>query len=133
MVAFKKENEIANNTGTLAFIGDAVFELHIREYALHVGIINLDELNRFKVRYVRAEAQALAIKAMQDSLSNEEAGIVRRARNKKTTTKAKNAELMDYKWATAFEALIGYHYIQKNKDRLRQLINTAINIIEEHL
>ena len=67
---------------------------------------------------------------MFDGLTEEEQRLVKRARNKKFTTKARNADPVTYKWATAFEALVGYLYLAGETERLGQVIEEAIAIVE---
>jgi ribonuclease-3 family protein len=119
-----------NNAGVQAYIGDAIYELYIRRYTIQSGVSRTDAMNRFKVRYVKASAQAKVIKTILENLTEEEQGVVRRARNKKVSTKPKNADLMDYKWATAFEALLGSLFIAGNETRIEEIIEQAIEIIE---
>jgi ribonuclease III family protein len=117
---------LASNTTMLAFIGDAVYEVQIRNHVLKSGEVRADLLHKAAVKYVRAEAQAGALKAMMPGLSEEEVALVKRARNKKITSKPKNAEPMEYKMATAFEALIGALYMAEDHQRISQLIEQAI-------
>lgn len=126
----EKQNIAYMNTTVLAFLGDSVYEVHVRDHVIGKGQVNADILHRAAVRFVRADAQAYALKTMMDELSEEEQNLVKRARNKKTATKAKNADPVIYKWATAFEALIGYLYLSENKDRMEELIQRAIELIE---
>ncbi len=119
------------NTTVLAFLGDAVYETYIRRHVIKKGQVNADLLHRAAVRFVRADAQAYALKAMMDELSEEEQNLVKRARNKKISTKPKNADPVDYKWATAFEALIGFLYLSQNHDRMEERIGRTIELIEE--
>lgn len=118
------------NTTVLAFLGDSVYETYVREHVIRKGQVNADLLHRAAVRFVRADAQAFALKAMMEELSEEEQGLVKRARNKKISTKPKNADPVVYKWATAFEALIGFLYLTENHDRMEEIISDAIEIIE---
>lgn len=118
------------DTTTLAFIGDAVYEEYVREYVLKCGIIRADKLHSQAVRFVNAPAQAKIMKSLFDDLSEQEQALVKRARNKKTNTKAKNSSPMDYKWATAFEALIGYYKLSRQIDTMEETILKAINIID---
>ncbi|MDD4583683.1 MAG: ribonuclease III domain-containing protein [Eubacteriales bacterium] len=114
------------NTTILAFMGDAVYEMHVREHLVHTGQIHGDKLHRAAVKYVRAEAQAEAIKGMLDILSQDELGLVKRARNKQITSKPKNADPLTYKWATALEALIGYLYLEGKWERMEEIIGKAM-------
>ncbi|MCL1808293.1 MAG: ribonuclease III [Clostridiales bacterium] len=113
------------NTTALAFIGDAVYELHVRERVLESGQANADRLHSMAVKYVKAEAQAKAVRSIIDELSEDEQDLVRRARNRKPATKPKNADPLTYKMATAFEALIGRLYLDGDEKRLEEILNLA--------
>jgi len=113
------------NTTALAYIGDAVYEVHVRNHVLQSGQVNADKLHQMAVKYVRAEGQAKALKAIFDELSEEEQNLVKRARNRKATSQPKNVDPVVYKLATAFEALIGYHYMADNQSRLNEIIALA--------
>lgn len=124
----KIKNLKAVNTTALAYMGDAVYEQAVREHILKRGSYNVNALHQLATRYVRASAQAKVIKTIYDELSEEEQSLVRRARNRKYHTKAKNADPMTYKWATAFEALVGYLYLAEDETRLQQVIDRALEI-----
>jgi ribonuclease-3 family protein len=113
-----------------AYIGDAVYELHIRTYAISTNKNRIHMVNRMSVKYVRASAQAYAVKNMQEFLSEEEWLLVKRGRNQKTISSPKNANITDYKYATGFETLIGYLYLKEEIGRLTEIIAKAITIIE---
>ena len=118
------------NTTALAYIGDAVYEVYIREYVMKYAAAHADRLHREAVRYVSAAGQAKAIKKMFDSLDEEEQQLVKRARNHKYSSKARSASPMDYKWATACEALIGRVHLDGNIAREKQLVAQIIEIID---
>lgn len=111
-------------------MGDAVFETYVRAHLLKGGEFHADKLHKSAVRFVRAEAQAGLVKEILDDLTEDEMALVKRARNRKSATKPKNADPVDYKWATAFEALLGYLFLSEEKARLEQIIEKAIQIIE---
>jgi len=115
---------------TLAFVGDAVYEVYVRAALAEKGHLPVSRLHKESVRYVRASAQAAAIKALLPALSEEDAAIVRRARNHKPKTMPKNADPALYKWATAFEALIGYYFLSGKKEESDALIKEAMSIID---
>lgn len=119
------------NTTILAFLGDSVYETYVRRYVIGKGQVNGDLLHRAAVRFVRADAQAYALKVIMDRLSVEEHTLVKRARNKKISTKPKNADPVVYKWATAFEALVGFLYLSGDTERMEELICKAIELIEK--
>lgn len=118
------------NTTALAFMGDAVYEVYVRQRVMMSGQPAADKLHRMAVKYVNAESQAKAIKALYDDLPPEEQTLARRARNRKTATKAKNADPVAYKWATAFEALIGHLYLTGQRERMEEIIQLAMGIID---
>ena len=126
----EKQNIAYMNTSVLAFLGDSVYEVDVRKHVIEKGQVNADLLHRAAVRFVRADAQAYALKAMLEDLTEEELGLVKRARNKKISTKTKNADPVIYKWATAFEALIGYLYLSDNHQRMNEIIIRAMELIE---
>lgn len=118
------------NTTALAYMGDAVYEQFIREHILTKGTADVNKLHRISTMYVSAPAQAKIIKSLFDDLSEEEQKLVKRARNRKYHTKAKNADPVTYKWATALEALVGYLYLSGDMQRLTELCERAVEVIE---
>ena len=118
------------NTTALAYMGDAVYEQFIRERILTKGGTDVNKLHRISTMYVSAPAQAKIIKSLFVDLTEEEQKLVKRARNRKYHTKAKNADPVTYKWATALEALIGYLYLSGDKQRLAEICEKAVEIIE---
>ncbi|MCI5687086.1 ribonuclease III domain-containing protein [Anaerovoracaceae bacterium 42-11] len=119
------------NTTALAFIGDAVYEVFIRKYVMERGPHNADMLHRKAVFYVRAEGQAKAVKSLiRDFLTEEEIAFVKRARNHKSVSKSRSAGPVAYKLATAFEALIGYLYLDGQQERLAGVMEEAVSRIE---
>lgn len=121
---------IKMDTTTLAFVGDAVYEEYVREYVVQCGTQKADRLHAQSVRFVNAGAQANIMKTLLDDLSEDEQTLVKRARNKKTRTKAKNASPVEYKWATAFEALIGYYKLSGQIEKMEDIILKALNIVD---
>ncbi len=121
------------NTTALAYMGDSVYEVYIRRHVMETGHVHVDRLHAMAVPFVKAEGQAKAIKHLMDSdfLTEEEQTLTKRARNHKIASKAKNATPMDYKWATAFEALIGYLYLLGDIGRMEEVIDAAIDYIEK--
>ncbi len=123
-------NLLYMNTTALAFLGDAVYETYVRTRLIQRLQGDADRLHKAAVKYVRAEAQAMAMKQLLPSLSEEELGLVKRARNKKISTKPKNADPVLYKWATAFEALIGYLYLAGERSRMEEIIDAAMESVK---
>lgn len=102
----------------LAYLGDAVYELLVRTYLIEKRNVSVNKLHKEAVKYVKAEAQANILFSLEDELTEEEWTIVKRGRNAKSGSVPKNANLSDYKYATGFEALIGYLYIIGEIDRI---------------
>ena len=117
------------NTEFLAYMGDAVYEQTVREKLILEGGVRVDSLHHQAIGYVNAEAQAKAIKEIIDDLPEDEQALVKRARNHKFHSKAKHADPVTYKWATAFEALVGYYYLAGEKEKLDSLMERAFSII----
>ena len=119
-----KELVIMNNVLSLAYIGDAVYSLYIREFLINKGICKVDKLQKESVNYVSAKAQAKFVESMINSnfLSEDELDIFYRARNHKGTRHPKNTDIITYKYSTGFEAIIGYLYMNNNINRLEEFI-----------
>lgn len=120
------------NTTALAYMGDAVYEVHVRSHVIKSGQVNTDMLHQMTVKYVKAESQAKVLKAIFNRLSEQEQELVKRARNRKTISKPKNVDPVSYKLATAFEALIGHLYLSENEERLNEVITMAFAEIEKN-
>lgn len=119
------------NTTALAYLGDAVYETFIRERVIQTGQTHADQLHKSGVKYVCASGQAKVIKLLLPLFSEKEAALIKRAKNHKSATKPKNVDHVTYKWATAFEALIGYLYLSEQDERLAELMLKAAEITEE--
>ena len=113
------------DTNAMAFMGDAVYEVYIRRMLIRQGVRGAHRLHNKAVHFVNASAQARALRAISDELSEEEAIIVRRARNHRTATKAKHADPVTYKLSTAFEALLGYLYLSERPARAEHFMERA--------
>lgn len=111
---------------TLAYIGDAIYELVIRTIVVERSNTSANNLHKKAVRYVNAGTQAQMIEALREELSEEERAIYKRGRNAKSYTTAKNASVIDYRKATGFEALCGYLYLTGRQERMLVLIRSAI-------
>jgi len=97
---------------TLAYIGDAIYDLIIRTIVVERANRPANKLHKTVVRYVNAGAQAQMIMALEEELTEEEKAVYHRGRNAKSYTSAKNASIADYRKATGLEALFGYLYLQ---------------------
>lgn len=116
---------------TLAYLGDAVYEMVIRTICVKRANMQTQKLHRKVTGYVSAKAQAKMMGALIGELTEEEEGIYRRGRNSKPYTKAKNASMEEYLKATGFEALVGYLYLQKEYERMNALIAHGIEALQE--
>lgn len=114
------------NVITLAYIGDAVYELYIRESFLKKGITKVEELQKEVTKYVSAKGQAKILKELiqKEELTEEEIEIVKRGRNYKRSIHPKYTDLGTYKLSTGFETLIGYLYLDNQKERLNEIFQT---------
>lgn len=112
---------------TLAFIGDGVFDLFVREEIVCAANRPVKELNKLKVERVRCEAQARLFEKLEPYLTEEELEIFRRGRNAHTSHTPKNASSYDYHTATGLEALFGFLYLSDRTERIRDLIKLSEN------
>lgn len=104
----------------LAYIGDAVYELLVRTYLLKKGL-TVKQLHKATINFVKAKAQASIVHNLEESLTEHEKTLVKQGRNAKSNTIPKNAELIDYKYATGFETLVGELYLSGNDERLSEI------------
>jgi len=125
------KNTTMYSPAQLAYAGDAVYEMLVRSYIIKNNDINVNKMHRLTVKFVKAKAQAYIVSKLDNELTDEEKTIVKRGRNAKVTSSPKNAELMDYRYATGFEALVGYLYLNDELDRLMELFDKIIEIIEK--
>jgi ribonuclease-3 family protein len=114
---------------TLAYIGDAVFSLFIRESQIEKGDKKTGRLQREAIDYVSAKAQASIVDSILNFLEEDEKYIYKRGRNANSQTVPKNANPGDYRKSTGFEAVLGYLYLLKKEDRLKKVLREAYNII----
>lgn len=106
----------------LAYIGDAVYDMIIRTIVLNNGLGKVKNFHRQTSSIVKAEAQALLMKAIEEELSEEEMAIYKHGRNAKSSTSAKNASIQSYRIATGFESLVGFWYLNQELDRGMKII-----------
>ena len=116
---------------TLAYIGDAIYELVIRTILVEKGNTQVNKLHQRASKLVKASAQSAIIEKLKPYLTDEEMGGFKRGRNAKSFTMAKNASMSDYRRATGFEALMGYLYLTEQWDRMLELIKIGITEGEE--
>ena len=122
-----KKNINLINPLVLAYIGDSVYEVYVRTKVVNDGMLKTNKLHRLSTEYVKAKAQAEALVSILENLTEEELNIVRRGKNANSNTIPKNADVMDYKKATALEALIGYLFLSDKIERLNEIIDLILN------
>ncbi len=112
------------NIITLAYLGDAIYEVYVREYLIRKGIAKVDLLQKEAIKYVSAKNQCKILNSLIEKgiLSEEEIEIVKRGRNYNRESHPKNTDVITYKMSTGFEALVGYLYLE-NRQRLDEIIN----------
>lgn len=113
------------STPALAYLGDSVIELCVRELLVDMGFSSSKHLNSAALGFVRAENQAEAMKKLLPSLSEEESAIYRRGRNIGHTNTPKNATVGQYRMATGMETLFGYLHLLGRKQRIDELFRLA--------
>lgn len=122
----KKEDVIQMSPLVWAYMGDAVYEKFIREYVIKQGLCKNGLLHKKSIKYVSANGQVIILKRIEEKLTEEELDIVRRGRNSNPHSHAKNADIVDYKYATGFEALIGYLYLTEQIERLEEILKMCV-------
>jgi len=112
----------------LAYLGDACFELYIRSRIVKDNSqLPPDKLHRLTVSFVRASSQSDIVHGIWDDLSEEERAVVKKGRNAKSGTSPKNADITQYRYATGFEALVGYLLLAGSNDRLMEILDMSYN------
>ena len=115
---------------TLAYIGDAIFELVVRTVLVERKNTQAEKLHKAATKIVKAETQALMIEALKEELTEEELAVYKRGRNAKAVTRAKNATMSEYRRATGFEALMGYLYLKGEMERMIKLKHLGVEKAE---
>ena len=113
---------------TLAFVGDGVYDLFVREYLVRKANRGVGELNKIKVSLVNCKSQAQFAKAILPSLSEKELAVYKRGRNAAPKCTPKNGSVADYHSATGLEALFGYLYMNNQKQRAYDIFKMIIHI-----
>ena len=111
---------------TLAYIGDAVYEMIVRTILVERGNAPVNVLHKHASKLVKAEAQADAYHRIKELLTEEEMSVFRRGRNAKSYTSAKNATIGDYRVATGFEALFGFWYLTGQTERMLEMAKAGM-------
>ncbi len=112
---------------TLAYIGDAVYELHVRMHVLGSGHAKSGALHKRSVHYSKASFQAAAGERLHEVLTEDEKQLIQRGRNSSPGTMAKNVSPQTYRLASGFECLIGYLYLAGEHERLEEIIRMVLN------
>ena len=115
----------------LAYVGDAVLELYIRNYLVNKKAVSINVLHKTATNYVKAKAQSMVVHGLKDILTEAEWSYVKKGRNQKMHRAAKNATIQDYRYATGYEALLGYLFFTNQTKRLDELISESIRIIDK--
>lgn len=113
---------------TLAYMGDAVYEIYIREYVISLGYSKVNDLHKRVIKFTSGNAQACLMHYLLEIefLTEEEINIFKRGRNSHVHTARKNMNIQDYLDATGFEAVIGYLYLQENIERIKEIVDLAV-------
>jgi ribonuclease III family protein len=120
------------NPLVLAFAGDAIYEVMVREYLINNNREMLvHKLHKEAVSFVKAHAQSEFMKQLRDELTEEEFAIYKRGRNAKSGTVPKNADVQEYREATGFEAVFGFLYLTGQNERLNNMFKKIISISEK--
>ena len=118
------------NGTTLAFIGDAIMTLKVREMLVRQGMQKPNDLQKTTVKWVSARAQSYYLQVLLENnfFDEDELLIIKRGRNAQTATIAKNAEVYDYRMATGLEAIFGYYYLTDKMGKMEQLWNEIVKL-----
>lgn len=114
----------------LAYIGDAVLELYVRVHLVGSGKQRVNTLHKKAIQFVNASTQANLLRNLEHSLSVEELAIAKRGRNAKPGHAPKNADMIDYRYSTGLESLIGYLYLKRDYQRLDDIFKALRNIVD---
>jgi len=126
------DNKLLNPL-TLAYMGDAVLDQHVREYIVLKLKAKPNRLHQEAKRYVSAKSQAQTLEFLMENnwFTEDELDIVRRGRNAKSYTKAKNTDIQTYRKSSGLEAVIGYLYLEKEQKRLTALLESVVQNVNE--
>ena len=117
----------------LAYLGDAVYEQFVREYLMRGrGNLPVEKYHALATRFVRAASQSKAAELLAEKLSEEEKDIYRRGKNARSHAAPKSAGNADYHRATGFEALLGYLKLAGEEERLTELMEEAVRLLEDN-
>ncbi|MBO4635773.1 MAG: Mini-ribonuclease 3 [Clostridiales bacterium] len=119
------------NGGVLAYIGDSVYELYARCHVATKTASDSGKMHRLNINYVSAASQAKAMRRLESEIDETEASYFRRGKNSNPPTMSKNCSPADYMYATGFEALIGFLFLDNREERLEYIITKTFDIIDE--
>lgn len=124
-IELKKDEQEVNLMSPLtwAYVGDCVYELYVRTKLVNETNLKPHSLHIQAIQKVKASSQAETLNKIYEELTEKEKEIVRRGRNAENHHLPKNANVQDYMYATAFEALIGYLYLTKKNTRLKEIFD----------
>lgn len=118
-------NVLEVNSLVLAYLGDSIYESYIRENLINQGIRHVKDLQAKSLEYVSAKSQSRILRNLINNniFSDEELEVIKRARNTKCKSHSKSCDIITYHEATAFEALFGYLKLNKNIERIEEIIS----------
>lgn len=116
------------NVLVLAYLGDTIYENYVREYLIKSGLNNVNELQNASINYVSAKAQCKFLKELMDDnfFNDEEISVIKRGRNHKSNRHPKSCDIITYKNATSFEAIIGYLKLKNDINRIEEIVNKIL-------
>ncbi len=136
MVQNKAEEKIDLRSvppGIMAYMGDGIYELIVRNFLIKQKIWNQNQIHRKAIQFVNAKAQAALLRKLEPVLTDEEQTILRRGRNSNAGNVPKNANMLDYRYSTAFEAVLGYLMFKGDLERLSVIISFIENYIKNQI
>lgn len=119
--------------GIMAYMGDGIYEIIVRNFFVQRKLWDSHKIHRRVIQFVNAGAQATLLRYLEDKLSDEEKTILRRARNAHTGNVPRNAKVVDYRYSTAFEAVLGYTMLKGDYQRLQELVQLIENYLHEQI
>ena len=132
LTLLQKNDLKKENPQVLAFVGDGVYTLFVRNKVVLSHHAKSGELHKLTTDYVKASKQSVAIENLLPLLTEDELAVFKRGRNYKTASVAKNASVQEYKRATGLEAVLGYLYLAGDKERLNYILNKCIGENDEN-
>ena len=128
LIDIKRDESEINTMSPLvwAYIGDSIYELYIRMHLVNNTKSKPHKLHIESIKYVKAKAQAEILQRIEEKLTDKEKEIVKRGRNAENHHLPKNATVQEYMYSTGFEALIGYLYLTKQDERLKEILDMCI-------